>query len=232
MVSEEFRNAILQWRFFTACPLLVAALTCNAKSPDGNDDAGSPASPSSSNWHYRDYLAYNALPSNATFNSMGPVAQISIGDLLKRQDVDSDSSSRRLLLSAGFDNREDWESIRYGLGLFANLPEAGQFHFNLYVRPNAQRPGYRWQLQPTGLPLAADPGHQIWSIGGFVDYGRGREGLRDRISVAPQLIINLSSLLHLTGDAQASIQYAYWRSSIDNDAPQSLAMQMALRWRF
>ncbi len=233
MVSNEIRNAILQWRFFTACPLLVAALTCNAKSPDATDDANAAGTIATSpNWNYRDYLLYNAPPSAAAFNAMAPVAQISIGEFLRQRSIKSDETTRKLLLSAGFDNRADWESIRYGLGLFANLPASGQFHFNLYLRPNAQRPGFRWQLQPTGLPIATDTGHQSWSIGGFVDYSRGREGLHDRVSVAPQLILNLSSLLHLSGDAQASVQYAYWRSAMDNDAPQNLALQMALRWRF
>jgi hypothetical protein len=233
MVSDEICSAILQWRFFTACPLLLAALTCNAKSPDATDESATGGSaPASSNWHYRDYLLYNAPPSATAFNNMSPVAQISIAEFRSHPNVDSGESTRKLLLSAGFDNRADWESIRYGLGLFANLPEEGQFHFNLYVRPNAQRPGFRWRLQPTGLPITADSGHQNWSIGGFVDYGRGRDGFHDRISVAPQLILNLSPLFHLPGDAQASVQYAYWRSTMDNDAPQNLALQMALRWRF
>lgn len=233
MVGEEIRNAILQWRFFTACPLLVAALACSAKSPDaveeGNASEANPAQPS---WQYRDYLIYNAPPSAAAFSNLSPSAQISIAEFLRRQDVGAGEATRKLLLSASFDNRADWESIRYGLGIFANLPEAGQFHFNLYVRPNAQRPGYRWQLQPTGLPIASDPGHQRWSIGGFVDYSRGHDRTHSRISVAPQLILNLGPLLHLPGDAQASVQYAYWRSTMDNDAPQNLALQMALRWRF
>lgn len=234
MVSDEIRNAILQWRFFTACPLLVAALTCNAKSPDATDDIDPVKSnPTLPDWHYRDYLLYNAPPSAAAFSNIGgATAQISIGELLRRRNIDPGDNARRLLLSASFDNRADWESIRYGLGLFTNLPESGQFHFNLYVRPNAQRPGFRWRLQPTGLPIATSAGHQIWSIGGFVDYGRGRDGLRDHIGVAPQLILNLSSLLRMPGDAQASVQYAYWRSTVDNDAPQNLALQMALRWRF
>ncbi len=233
MVSYEIRNAILQWRFFTACPLLVAALTCNARSPDEAEDANIVETKPSSlpNWHYRDYLLYNALPSAALFGTPGPIAQISIGEFLRRQNADA-GETRKILLSASFDTRADWESIRYGLGVFANLPEAGQFHFNLYVRPNAQRPGYRWRLQPTGLPIAANAGHQNWSIGGFVDYARGRDGLRNRIGVAPQLILNLSPLLNIPGDAQCSVQYAYWRNSLDEGAPQKLALQLALRWRF
>jgi len=233
MVSNEIRNAILQWRFFTACPLLAAALTCNAKSPEiaagSNTDVITTSSPG---WNYRDYLLYNAPPSATAFSRQSRTAQISIVELLHRQNIDSGEATRKLLLSASFDDRAEWESIRYGLGLFGNLPESGQFHFNLYVRPNAQRPGYRWQLQPTGLPIATNPGHQNWSIGGFVDYSRGHDGARNRISVAPQLILNLSPLLHLPGNAQASVQYAYWRSTMDNDAPQNLAWQMALRWRF
>lgn len=233
MVSDEIRNAILQWRFFTACPLLVAALTCHAKSSEtANDVSAAEATSASPSWHYRDYLLYNAPPSITTFSGLSPGEQISIAEFLQRPSTGSDAAARKLLLSASFDTKADWESIRYGLGLFANLPESGQFHFNLYVRPNAQRPGYRWQLQPTGLPITTEPGHQNWSVGGFVDYSRGHYGVRSRISVAPQLILNLSPLLHLPGDAQASIQYAYWRSTIDNDAPQNLALQMALRWRF
>ncbi|TXI02508.1 MAG: hypothetical protein E6Q76_15305, partial [Rhizobium sp.] len=69
MVSDEIRNAILQWRFITACPLLVAALTCSAKSSDSNDDAGMSSTPSpSASWHYRDYLLYNALPTATMSN--------------------------------------------------------------------------------------------------------------------------------------------------------------------
>jgi hypothetical protein len=233
MVSDEIRNAILQWRFFTACPLLVAALTCHAKSPDETDRANaSKANATIPNWHYRDYLLYSAPPSAISFNGPGVTTQISIGELLQNHHIDSANGARKLLLSANFDRRADWESIRYGLGLFANLPESGQFHFNLYVRNNAQRPGYRWQLQPTGLPIATSTGHQNWSVGGFVDYSRGRAGLHDRIGVSPQLILNLSPLLHLPGDAQASIQYAYWRNTLDNYAPQNRALQMALRWKF
>lgn len=232
MAGDEIRNAILQWRFFTACPLLVAALTCNAKSPEGDDGNTVAANSTQPSWQYRDYLLYNAPPSAAAFNNLSPSAQISIAEFLRRQNVDSGETTRKVLLSASFDNRADWESIRYGLGIFANLPEAGQFHFNLYVRPNAQRPGYRWQLQPTGLPINSDAGQQNWSIGGFVDYARGNAAVHSRISVAPQLILNLSPLFHLPGDAQASVQYAYWRSTMDNDAPQNLALQMALRWRF
>jgi hypothetical protein len=233
MDGNGIRNAILQWRFFTACPLLVAALTCHAKTPDAADEIDPvKSSPTLPEWHYRDYLLYNAPPSTTGFSNIGATAQISIGELLRRRDIGIGDNARRLLLSASFDNRADWESIRYGLGLFTNLPESGQFHFNLYVRPNAQRPGFRWRLQPTGLPIAASAGHQIWSIGGFVDYARGRAGVRERIGVAPQLILNLSPLFHVPGDAQASVQYAYWRSALDNDAPQNLALQMALRWRF
>lgn len=233
MVSDEFRNAILHWRFLTACPLLAAALACNAKSPESADDnSAADASSAQPSWRYSDYLLYNAPPSVTAFGNLSPSAQISIAEFLQRQNVDSGETTRKLLLSASFDNRADWESIRYGLGIFANLPEAGQFHFNLYVRPNAQRPGYRWQLQPTGLPIATETGRQNWSIGGFVDYSRGRDGVHSKVSVAPQLILNLSPLLHMPGDAQASVQYAYWRSTMDNDAPQNLALQMAFRWRF
>lgn len=233
MARDEIRNAILQWRLFTACPLLAAALACHAKSAEAADAADTiEANAMIPNWHYRNYLLYSAPPTPATFSNMGATPQITIGEFLHRDSIDSGETTRKLLLSAGFDNRADWESIRYGLGLFANLPESGQFHFNLYVRPNSQRPGYRWQLQPTGLPITPSTGHQNWSVGGFVDYGRGHEGVRDRIGVSPQLILNLSSLLRLPGDAQASVQYAYWRSTMDNDAPQNRALQMALRWRF
>jgi len=229
MGSNGIFNAVSQWRLLTTCPLLAAALACHLESAEAST---SDATISLANWRYRDYLLYSAPPSFASFNNVGASTQISVGELLRRRNMDPDDTGRKVLLSAGFDNRTDWESFRYGVGLFSNLPESGQFHFNLYVRPNAQRPGFRWQLQPTGLPIAANAGHQNWSIGGFVDYGRGRQGLHERIGVSPQLILNLSPLLHMPGDAQASIQYAYWRSAVDNDAPQNRAVQMALRWRF
>jgi hypothetical protein len=227
MGKENFCSAILQWRSLTACPLLAAALACHVEAADAEENTTPIAS-----WHYRDYLLNNAPPSFATRNSTGVMTQIGVAELLQQRNIDANSNIRKLVLSAGFDNRADWESFRYGVGLFAPLPESGQFHFNLYVRPNAPRPGYRWQLQATGLPVSADAGPQRWSVGGFVDYGRGRDGLRSRIGVAPQLILHLSPLLHMPGEAQASVQYAYWRSAFDNDAPTCRAMQMALRWQF
>lgn len=227
MDGDEIRFAIAQWRSLATCPLLAAILTCSSECAHADDDSAF-----TPRWNYRDYLLYSAPPSPATFSRTTSVTQISVAALLEQGNIDSGRTAKNLLLSAGFDARAEWESIRYGLGFFTNLPEAGQFHFNLYVRPNAQRPGYRWQLQPTGFPIAADAGHQTWSIGGFVDYGRSSHGQSARVGVAPQVILNLSPTLHLPGDAQASIQYAYWRSTLDNDAPQNRALQMALRWRF
>jgi nucleoside-specific outer membrane channel protein Tsx len=225
MVSDEVRVMFTQWRRLAACPLLAATLACNARCADAAEgDAPATA------WRYRDYLLYSAQPSPATFGNTAANPQVSIGDLLQRRDA-SFGAAPHLLLSAGFDDRADWESIRYGLGLFANLPESGQFHLNLYVRPNAQRPGLRWQLQPTGLPLVTSASHQNWSVGGFLDYGRGRGGLSN-VGFAPQLTLNLRRLLHLQGDAQASVQYAYWRSDLDDDRPRDRALQAALNWQF
>lgn len=227
MGSDDIRYAITQWRSLAACPLLAALLTCSAECAYADDDTV--VTP---RWNYRDYLLYSAPLSPTTFSRTPSMTQISVAELLEHSTFDSSGAPKNLLLSAGFDTRAEWESIRYGLGFFTNLPEAGQFHFNLYVRPNAKRPGYRWQLQPTGFPVAADAVHQSWSIGGYVDYGRASRGQSARVGVAPQLIVNLSPALHLPGEAQASFQYAYWRSTLDNEVPQNRALQMALRWRF
>lgn len=231
MVSEEIRNAIPPWRFFTACPLLAAVLICSAESADAAD-AGTP----NTEWDYRSYLRYSAAVAPASFNSVAIATQISVATLLRQRGADP--GDQRLILSASFDDNTAWESLRYGVGLCANLPEAGQVHFNLYVRPNATRPGLRWQLQPAGLPIITDDSRPTWSIGGFVDYSRSHDEAgqhnHNRLGIAPQLILNLGPLLHVPGDAQASFQYAYWRSEAQADAalPQSRAMQMALRWRF
>ncbi|PTU29047.1 hypothetical protein [Stenotrophobium rhamnosiphilum] len=227
MLDDDIRILVAQWRSLATYPLLVAALTCSAKCAHAADN--STATP---RWNYRDYLLYSAPPSPAMFGHPQNMTQISIGQILQQRNINSGGAARNLLLSAGFDTRADWESIRYGLGFFTNLPEAGQFHFNLYVRANAKRPGFRWQLQPTGLPIVSESGHQNWSVGGYVDYSRAQRGQSTRVGVAPQLILNLSPTLHVPGDAQASIQYAYWRSTLDDDAPQGRALQMALRWRF
>lgn len=227
MGSDDIRFAITQWRSLATCPLLIAFLTCSSECAHADDDIVI-----TPRWNYRDYLLYSAPPSPAIFKPVTGMTQISVGAFLKQGNINSAAAAQNLLLSAGFDTRADWESIRYGLGFFTNLPEAGQFHFNLYVRPNAQRPGYRWQLQSTGFPIVAEAAHQIWSIGGYVDYGRASHGQSARVGVAPQLILNLSPALHLPGDAQASLQYAYWRTTLDNEVPQNRALQMALRWRF
>ena len=215
-----------RWRSCAAWALFVAlaCITPCTHAADGDTPATS--------WRYRDYLLYSGAQPAPIFDSgllAGP--QISIAELLRQNDR-SFGAMHNLILSAGFDNRADWESIRYGVGLFACLPESGQFHFNLYVRPNAQRPGLRWQLQPTGLPTVNDSGHRLWSIGGFLDYGRGRAGLHSSIGFAPQLIVNLGTLLQWPGDAQASLQYAYWRSDLGDDRTSRRALQAALIWHF
>jgi len=227
MIRSEFRMFVAPWRSIAGYPLIAVVMTCCAQSACA-DDNGSELAP----WRYRDYLLYSAPPSLSAFRPIIEITPVKVGDFLHRRNIDSGSASSHLLLSAGFDTRADWESIRYGLGVCADLPESGQFHFNLYVRPNAQRPGLRWQLQPTGLPIVTSAGHQNWSIGGFVDYSRAHDDQRGRVGIAPQLILNLSPLLQLPGDAQASVQYAYWRSTLDTDAAQNRALQLALRWKF
>lgn len=229
MITDDIRILLTPWRALAGYPLVAVALGCCAQSARADD-----AAPETSRWQYRDYLLYSARPSLNTFNPTLHAAQINVGDFLQTKNLGVSSAADHLSLSASFDTRADWESIRYGLGVFTNLPQSGQFHFNLYVRPNAKRPGFRYQLQTSELLIATNSGHQNWSIGGFVDYGRGgrHEDQHTRIGVAPQLLLNLSPLFKLPGDAQASVQYAYWRSAMDDDAPQNRALQMALRWRF
>ena len=209
--------------------VLLALLTFALNPTRSAADESVPAS----DWRYHDYLRYSAAPSSTAFSNVliaGP--QISLTDLLPHQ-ARMPEAHRNLMLSASFDTRADWESIRYGLGVFANLPDEGQFHFNLYVRPNAQRPGLRWQLQPDGLPMTGNATRHLWSIGGFLDYGRGRAGLHSSIGFAPQLIVNLGPVLGLPGDAQASFQYAYWRSDTGADPFEARrAIQATLAWRF
>lgn len=227
MGHERRRMLNRCWHWSVACSLLACVCIGNAASALAADGDAPIAA-----WQYRDYLRFSSTqPLSVTDSTWLASTNINIGGLLHPQDL-RDSVSRKLVFSAAFDNRAAWESIRYGLGMFADLPDAGQLHFNLYVRPHAQQPGLRWQLQPDGLPFASDAKRRLWSVGGFLDYGRDRRGLHSSIGFAPQLIVNLSPLLHLPGDAKASLQYAYWRSDAADTPDSGRALQATLTWGF
>jgi len=125
-------------------------------------------------------------------------------------------------------------NLRAGVGLDIDLPEAGNLHLNLlpprsHVHNAAQ--GLRWQLS------ADDSGDtaRIWSLGGTLDRvssgDKPGETGEQRLTVTPQLVLDVDALAGMKGDARMMIQRAQWR---DSQSGEDLGQvwQVNLRWRF
>lgn len=132
-----------------------------------------------------------------------------------------------------WDFDRNFPSLRGGIGLDVDLPEAGNLHLNLLPprRGNASGEGLRWQL-------SADESQdlrQLWSVGGTVDRVRSGESPgqlgEQKLALTPQLILDVDALTGMNGDARLIVQRAQWRDSRSGE-DVGRVWQVNLRWRF
>ena len=125
-------------------------------------------------------------------------------------------------------------NLRAGIGLDIDLPDAGNLHLNLLppksnVGPSAQ--GLRWKLSADDIGNTG----KLWSLGGTLDRVRSSDGPGEpgeqKLTVTPQLMLDVDALAGMKGDARLMIQRAQWR---DGQSGEDLGQvwQVNLRWRF
>lgn len=128
-------------------------------------------------------------------------------------------------------------SLRGGVGLDVELPDAGNLHLSLFPDDDDPQRGRRWQLS-----TRREGAHgRLWSLGGCVDVVRTEperpqaveRPYTDReLTVAPQLILDMDRLAGLPGNAQLLLQHANWRDGVTERYTDGRVWQVNVRWRF
>jgi len=131
-----------------------------------------------------------------------------------------------------FDDRR-FPSLRGGIGVDIDLPEAGNLHLNLLPRKDkaVTGDGLRWKLSAD----ESDDRQQKWSLGGTLDRVRSGDGPgqpgESKLAVTPQLILDVDALTGMSGDAKLTLQRAQWRDSRSGE-DVGRVWQINVRWRF
>jgi hypothetical protein len=127
---------------------------------------------------------------------------------------------------------DDLDSVSKGLGVDVLVPEMGYFHLNLYSGRDGPNLGKRWQFNPQGFALPQSADH-FWSLGGSLNLERASASGRHALVFEPQLVLNLDSVVPVSGRLQAIVSYHNWRTSSGSARPDvGEVPQVFLRWSY
>lgn len=116
-----------------------------------------------------------------------------------------------------------------GLGVSLWLPDTGYLYVNLYCPESAQEGDRNWRLSGQA---GAGPRRLTVSLRDERDLLRYLEDQDTAWLLAPQLVIDLKTVLHLKQHAEVRLHYSRWYGrDVRYDGPDTMP-QMLLSWSF